>query len=76
MSIIEKLAFVTITVTHGVDGLPAGSQFRTDDPVRCSVNMAILIERVESVGGKANGSCDYTFAPARSIRPRARGDND
>ena len=69
----EMLAFVTITVTQGVDGLPTGSQFRTNDPVRCSVNMEWLIARVEELGGKADGCCDYTFAPARSIRPKARG---
>ena len=70
----ERLAFVTITVTQGVDGLPTGSQFRTDDPVRCSVSMAELIRRVEDIAnGKADGSCEYTFAPARSIRPKARG---
>lgn len=69
----NKLAFVTITITQSIDGLPAGSQFRTDDPVKCSVNMAELIRRVEELGSKANGSCEYTFAPARSIRPKARG---
>lgn len=71
---LEKLAFVTIVITQGVEGLPEGTVFTTNDPVRCSVSMDQFIAEVEKLGAKANGFCDYTFAPARSIRPRARGD--
>ena len=71
---LETLAFVTVVVTHGVDGLPAGTEFKTNDPVRC-LEMGKFIVAIESLGARADGFCDYTFAPARSIRPKARPEN-
>lgn len=76
---IETLAFVTIIVTQDVDpkhgySLPEGSTFTLNQPLRCGIGIDQGIKTVELMGGKADGYCDYTFAPARSIRPKARGD--
>lgn len=70
----KTLAFVTIVVTQGVEGLPAGSEFILTQPVQCAIGIDQGIKTVELMGGKADGFCEYTYAPARSIRPKARGD--
>ena len=71
---IETLAFVTIVVTQPTADIPAGTQFRSTEPVRCSANIDHGIKVIELLYGKADGFCEYTYAPARSIRPKARGD--
>lgn len=69
---IEKLAFVTIVVTQGTADIPAGTQFRSTEPIRCITGTEEGIKMIERMGGKADGFCEYTYAPATSIRPKAR----
>lgn len=71
---IEKLAFVTIVVTQGTTDIPAGTQFRSTEPIRCITGTDEGIKMIEDMGGKADAFCEYTFAPAKSIRPKARED--
>ena len=71
---IETLAFVTIVVTQGTADIPAGTQFRSTEPLRCTVGIDHGIKVIELLDGKADGFCEYTYAPARSIRPKARND--
>lgn len=71
---IETLAFVTIVVTQGTADIPAGTEFRSTEPAVCIAATDEGIALIEAAGGKANAFCKYTYAPARSIRPRARGD--
>jgi hypothetical protein len=73
---IETLAFVTIVVTQGSADIPAGTQFRSIEPIRCITGTDEGIKMIESMapGMKADGFCDYTYAPAYSIRPKAGGD--
>lgn len=70
---IETLAFVTIVVTQGVEGAPAGATFTTTEPVACIESANAGIKLIEDLGGKADAFCDYTYAPATSLRPKARG---
>ena len=69
---IETLAFVTIVVTQGTADIPAGTQFRSTDPIVCITGTDEGIQMIEDMGGKADAFCDYTYAPATSIRPKAR----
>ena len=71
---IETLAFVTIVVTQPTADIPAGTQFRSTEPIRCITGTDEGIAQIELMGGKADAFCEYTYAPARSIRPKARGD--
>ena len=66
------LAIVTIVVTVGTADMPAGTLFVSTEPVVCITAADEGIAKVEAMGGKADAFCDYTFAPATSIRPRAR----
>ena len=69
---IETLAFVTIIVTQETPDFPKGYSFTLNEPVQCAIGIDQGIKTIELMGGKADGFCDYTFAPARSIRPKAR----
>lgn len=69
---IETLAFVTIVVTQGTTDIPAGTQFRSTEPIACILGTDEGIRKIELMGGKADAFCDYTYAPAQSIRPKAR----
>ena len=71
---IETLAFVTIVVTQPTPDFPKGYTFTLNEPVRCSIGIDQGIKTIELMGGKADGFCKYTYAPAYSIRPKARGD--
>lgn len=66
------LAFVTIVVTVGTAEMPAGTVFVSTEPVDCITGTDEGIAKVEAMGGKADAFCDWTFAPATSIRPKAR----
>lgn len=69
----KTLAFVTIIVTHtGTSGIPVGTEFVSTEPVPCITGSDEGIKKIEQLGGKADAVCDYTFAPATSIRPKAR----
>jgi hypothetical protein len=62
------LAFITYTVIgmHDV-------AFTTRDPVECTREaLAIGIEWVSQHGVEVMAQCNYTRAPATSIRPKAR----
>ena len=69
---IETLAFVTVIITQGADGLPEGTVFETTDPVQCIRASEEILAYIEGIGGKADTFCEYTHAPATSIRPKAR----
>lgn len=71
---IDTLAYVTIVVTQGTSDIPAGTQFRSTDPVVCITGTDQGIKMIEDMGQgmKADAFCDYTYAPATSIRPKAR----
>ena len=69
---IDMLAFVTIVVTQGTAGMPAGIEFYSTEPVVCGEAMDMMIEAIEAVGGKADGVCEYTRAPVESERPVMR----
>lgn len=70
----KTLAFVTIVVTQGAGDIPTGTQFRSTEPIVCITGSAEGVKMIEAMGGKADVFCEYTYAPARSIRPKARGD--
>ena len=69
---LETLAFVTIVVTQGTADLPVGTEFRSTEPIVCITGTDEGIKMIEDMGGRADAFCDYTYAPARSIRPKAR----
>jgi len=69
---IETLAFVTIVVTQGTPEIPLGTRFYSREPVECAVAMDWAIQMIEDQGGKADGHCEYTHAPATSVRPTKR----
>ncbi len=69
---IETLAYVTIIVTQGTADIPEGTQFRSTEPIACIAGTDEGIAMIEEMGGKADAFCDYTYAPAKSIRPKAR----
>lgn len=68
----KTLAFVTIVVTQGAGDLPAGTQFRSTEPIVCITGSAEGIKKIEEMGGKADAFCEYTFAPVTSPRPKMR----
>ena len=68
----NKLAIVTIVVTQGSADIPAGTLFVATDPGDCITGTDEGIKMIEDMGGKADAFCDYTFAPATSLRPKAR----
>lgn len=69
----EQLAYVTIVVTQGTADIPVGTQFRSTEPIDCITGTDEGIAMIENkFNGKADAFCDYTFAPATSIRPKAR----
>ena len=70
----KSLAFVTILVTQGTADIPVGTEFVSVDPVACITGTDEGIKMIEEMGGKADAFCNYTYAPARSIRPKARGE--
>jgi hypothetical protein len=70
---IETLAFVTVVITQGVEGLPTGLALETDQPVQCVPVANEILQKVEAMGGQADIFCDYTAAPIKSLRPKARG---
>ena len=62
------LAFITYTVIGHHD-----VAFTTREPVECtSEALALGVEWFAQYGVEVWASCDYTAAPAMSIRPRAR----
>ena len=62
------LAFITYTVIGHYD-----VAFTTREPVECtSSSVEETIEWFSQHGVKVWASCDYTAAPATSIRPEAR----
>ena len=69
---IEKLADVTIIGTQGTADIQEGTQFIAIEPIRCIAGTDEGISMIEEVGGKADAFCDYTYAPAKSIRTKAR----
>ena len=70
---IEKLAYVTIIITQqGTTDIPVGTQFRSTEPIRCITGTDEGIKMIERMGGKADAFCEYTYAPATSIRPKMR----
>lgn len=69
---IETLAFVTIIVTQGTVDIPEGTQFRSTEPIVCITGTDEGIKMIEGMGGKADAFCEYTYAPVKSIRPKAR----
>ena len=71
---IDMLAFVTIVVTQGTAGMPTDTEFYSTEPVVCGEAMDMMIEAIEGVGGKADGFCEYTYAPIGSVRPVIRPD--
>lgn len=71
---IDKLAYVTIIVTQGTADIPVGTQFKSTEPIVCITGTDEGIKVIEDMGGKADALCEYTYAPATSIRPKARGD--
>lgn len=71
---IETLAFVTVIITQGIEGLPTGLVLETDQPVECVPVANEILQRVEDMGGGADIFCRYTSAPIRSLRPKARED--
>lgn len=75
MPTAETLAFVTMIITQGAEGLPVGLTMETNHPVQCIAASEAITERVEQLGAKVDLFCEYTQAPARSLRPKARGEN-
>lgn len=69
---IETLAFVTIIVTQGTVDIPEGTQFRSTEPIVCITGTDEGIKMIEGMGGKADAFCEYTYAPVKSIRLKAR----
>ena len=62
------LAFITYTALGHAD-----VSFVTSEPVECTREaLAIGIEYFAGLGVDMMGQCDYTSAPATSIRPEAR----
>lgn len=64
------LAFITYTALHHADVV-----FVTREPVECT--RAAIEETLDWFahhGVEMMAQCDYTFAPATSIRPVARGE--
>ena len=62
------LAFITYTALHHAD-----VAFVTSEPVECNREvLATGIEWFAQHGVEMYATCDYTSAPATSIRPEAR----
>lgn len=62
------LAFVTYTAFYHADVV-----FVTREPVECTREaLALGIEYFEGLGVEMYAQCEYTSAPATSIRPEAR----
>ena len=68
---MNTLAWIVIVVTSTAGDIPAGTEYVLAQPQECS-RMDVEIALVESLGGKADGFCIYTHAPAKSLRPQAR----
>ena len=68
----EMLAFVTIIITQDTDGMPVGTKYVSTEPVPCVETITEITDVIESMGGKADAFCEYTYAPRKSIRPKAR----
>ena len=65
---MNLLAFITYTALGQAD-----VSFVTREPVNCTrENLALGIEYFAGLGVEMMGQCDYTSAPATSIRPKAR----
>ena len=71
---MNTLAWIVIVVTSSAEGIPAGTEWVLSQPQECNV-MAIEIAMIEALGGKADGFCIYTNAPAKSLRPQQRPTN-
>jgi hypothetical protein len=65
---VTFLAFITYTALHHAD-----VAFVTREPVECSREvLATGIEWFSQHGVEVMAQCDYTSAPATSIRPKER----
>lgn len=68
---MNMLAWIVIVVTSTAGDIPAGTEWVLSQPQECSV-MTLEITMIETLGGKADGFCIYTNAPAKSLRPQQR----
>lgn len=66
----EFLAIITFLITEPHSGHE--SRFSTDYPTNCVAVSERISERLEAEGFLVDTFCDYTRAPAKSMRPRAR----
>lgn len=69
---MNLLAFVTFTILAPAE--MAGQVWVMPDPQECGPTLEMIIAEFYEVGVMAMGQCEYTSAPATSIRPEARGE--
>ena len=68
---MNTLAWIVIVETSTAGDIPAGTEYVLAQPQECSV-MSLEVAMIEALGGKADGFCIYTNAPAKSLRPQQR----
>ncbi len=67
---MEKLAFITFVITSPAHY--AGEAFITTKPMECARDGDFIARNFEALGNEVDYYCEYTSAPATSMRPVAR----